>query len=331
MKKFAMTGVAGYIAPRHLKAIKDTNNELIAALDPHDSVGILDSYFPNAKYFKEFERFDRHLEKIKRNSKQNAIDYLTICSPNYLHDAHIRFALRTGADAICEKPLVLNPWNIDALQEIENETGRKVYNILQLREHEAIIALKDKISSSPSDHKHDIMLTYITTRGQWYDHAWKGDIEKSGGVATNIGVHFFDMLSWIFGKVQKNNIYLSEPRRVSGLLELENANVRWFLSLDTNDLPEEVVNKGIRTYRSLSIDDAEFNFSDGFTELHTKVYESILEGKGYGLDSSRQSIEIVHDIRNTKVNSPTDYAHPNLVIKNSIVKNNGKKKIKVFN
>ena len=319
MKKFAITGVAGYIAPRHLKAIKETGNDLIAALDPHDSVGILDSYFPDARFFKEFERFDRHLEMLKRKTNENAVDYLSICSPNYLHDAHIRFALRSGADAICEKPLVLNPWNIDALEELERETDKKVFNILQLREHDSIIALKNKIENEIKDSKHEIVLTYITTRGQWYDHSWKGESEKSGGVATNIGVHFFDMLGWIFGKVQKNSIYLSEPRRISGLLELEKANVRWFLSLEYNDLPQTIKEKGTRTFRSIEIDSNEFNFSEGFTELHTKVYNSILDGKGYGLESARQSIEIVHDIRNLKT-IDLEYPHP-LLLQNKLAVN----------
>ncbi len=317
IKNFAITGVAGYIAPRHLKAIKDTGNELVAALDPHDSVGILDSFFSNASFFKEFERFDRHLEKLKRESSDKAIDYLTICSPNFLHDAHIRLALRLGADAICEKPLVLNLWNIDALAELEAETGKKVYNILQLREHKAAKALKAKVENDNVKTKYNITLNYITSRGEWYDHSWKGDEEKSGGVATNIGVHFFDLLTWIFGKVQNNHLYIKEPRRVSGLLELKNANVKWFLSLDKNDLPKEAVQRGMRTYRSLLINNEEFNFSNGFTDLHTKVYESILNGNGYGIEEVRQSIEIVNTIRNTKVKDFTDNEPP-LILRNSL-------------
>lgn len=313
MKNFAMTGVAGYIAPRHLKAIKETGNNLIAALDPHDSVGILDSFFANTRFFKEFERFDRHLDKMRRSNHGHAIDYLTICSPNYLHDAHIRLALRLGADAICEKPLVLNPWNIDALAEMEKETGRKIFNVLQLRQHNAIAQLKKNIKNDIPNTKHDIILTYVTTRGSWYNNSWKGELEKSGGVATNIGVHFFDMLGWIFGKVESNKIYIKEPRRVSGLLELENANVRWFLSLEPEDLPKDVIAKGTRTHRSLQINNEEFNFSEGFTDLHTKVYEAILNGKGYGLDETRQSIDIVYNIRNDNISYNVEYAHPLLI------------------
>jgi len=312
MKKFAITGVAGYIAPRHLQAIKETGNDLVAALDIHDSVGILDRYFPNTSFFAEFERFERHLERLKREGK--AIDYLSICAPNFLHDAHIRLALRTGADAICEKPIVLNPWNLDALEEIENETGHKVYNILQLREHEAIKQLKNKVEKENKQTKHEIILTYITSRGIWYDFSWKGAIEKSGGVATNIGVHFFDMLGWIFGKVQTNKLYLKEKRRVSGYLEFENANVRWYLSLEKSDLPEEAVKEGKPTFRSLLLDGEEFQFSQGFTDLHTKVYESILEGKGFGIKDARQSIEIVHEIRNKDAEKNIENPHPMLTI-----------------
>ncbi|MCB9219790.1 MAG: Gfo/Idh/MocA family oxidoreductase [Ignavibacteriales bacterium] len=310
MKNFAITGVAGYIAPRHLQAIKDTNNNLIAAFDPHDSVGILDKYFPNTSFFVEFERFERHVELLRRQSKESAIDYLSICSPNFLHDAHIRLALRSNADAICEKPIVLNPWNLDALEELEGETGKKVYNILQLREHDAIINLKNKVENEKKTSKYEIILTYITSRGLWYDYSWKGVIEKSGGVATNIGIHFFDMLGWIFGKVQTNKLYLKENRRVSGLLEFEKANVRWFLSLEKDDLPENLKDKGIPTFRSLKIDNEEFNFSEGFTDLHTKSYKSILTGEGFGLKDARQSIEIAHKIRNNIVESTQEYQHP---------------------
>lgn len=313
MKNFAITGVAGYIAPRHLQAIKDTGNNLIAALDPHDSVGILDRYFPNVGFFVDFERFERFVEMLHRKSISERIHYLSICSPNFLHDAHIRLALRTDADAICEKPIVLNPWNLDALEELENETGKKVYNILQLREHQAIIDLKNKVETEKKNSKHEIILTYITSRGFWYDYSWKGVKEKSGGVATNIGVHFFDMLGWIFGKVQTNKLYLNEPRKVSGFLEFERANVRWFLSIDKSDLPSEAVNENKTTYRSLKLDGEEFHFSDGFTELHTKVYQSILNGKGFGLNDARQSIEIVHEIRNAKIENNVEYVHPMLV------------------
>lgn len=309
MKNFAITGVAGYIAPRHLQAIKETGNNLIAALDPHDSVGILDRYFPNVSYFAEFERFERHLERLRRKSPENSIDYLSICSPNFLHDAHIRLALRSNSDAICEKPVVLNPWNLDALEELENETGKKVYNVLQLREHPAIFELKNKVENENKSSKHEIVLTYVTFRGPWYDFSWKGVVEKSGGVATNIGVHFFDMLGWIFGKVQSNKIYLKENRRVSGFLEFEKANVRWFLSLEKCDLPEKVRNENKTTFRSLTLDGEEFQFSEGFTDLHLKVYESILAGKGFGLSDARHSIEIVHQIRNAKVEDKIEYPH----------------------
>tara|TARA_B110001469_G_scaffold116565_1_gene121856 strand:- start:268 stop:1212 length:945 start_codon:yes stop_codon:yes gene_type:complete len=299
-KNFALIGAAGYIAPRHLKAIQDTQNTLIAALDKFDSVGIMDQYFPKADFFTEFERFDRHLEKLKRH--QNiTLDYMSICSPNYLHDAHIRMALRCGAHAICEKPIVLNPWNIDALSAIEKESHGNIYTILQLRLHSAIIALKAKVVSEVNKGKYDIDLTYITSRGKWYDNSWKGDESKSGGIATNIGVHFYDMLSWVFGEVQENIVHLREKHKASGYLEFENARVRWFLSIDENDLPQPVKEKGQRTYRSITIDNQELEFSDGFTELHTKSYKEILKGNGFRLSDVRKSIEIVHDIRNASI------------------------------
>lgn len=310
MKNFGITGVAGYIAPRHLQAIKDTGNNLVTALDPHDSVGILDRYFPDVSFFVEFERFERHVELLRRESKEKAIDFLTICSPNFLHDAHIRLALRSDADAICEKPIVLNPWNLDALEEIEEETGKKVYNVLQLREHEAIKDLKKKVEDENKNTKHNIELTYITSRGRWYDFSWKGIPEKSGGVATNIGVHFFDMLGWIFGKVQSSKLFLKENRRVSGFLEFEKANVSWYLSLEKDDLPEDVKKEGKPTFRSLKLDGEKFHFSEGFTDLHTKVYQSILDGKGFGMSDARQSIEIVRDIRALNVIKIDDSAHP---------------------
>ncbi len=297
MKKFAITGVAGYIAPRHLHAIKDTGNHLVAACDPHDSVGILDKYFQDVSFFTEFERFDRHLEKLRRNSSENAIDYLTICSPNNLHDAHIRLALRLHADAICEKPLVLNPWNLDQLQELENETGKKVYTVLQLRTHPSIIELKNKIDSDEPNKKHDINLSYITSRGPWYRYSWKGDVSKSGGVTTNIGIHFFDMLIWLFGKVESFNVLLKQPDKMKGFIELENANVNWFLSLDKNDLPQSAKNVGQPTFRSITIDRDEIEFSGGFTDLHTKVYENILKGNGFTIEDARPSIQLAHDIR----------------------------------
>ncbi len=297
MKNFALIGAAGYIAPRHMKAIKDTSNHLVAALDNFDSVGVIDSYFPNADFFTEFERFDRHISKLQYD-KNIHLDYVSICTPNYLHDSHIRFALRQDADAICEKPLVLNPWNIDALQNIENETGNKIWNILQLRVHQSIIDLKKKIDDAPKDKIYDVDLTYLTSRGNWYYTSWKGDNTKSGGIATNIGVHFYDMLSWIFGDVKENIVHIHTHDRASGYLELERARVRWFLSINEEVLPVEVREKGQRTYRSITIEGEELEFSGGFTDLHTRSYEDILNGKGYGLEDARQAIEIVHTIRN---------------------------------
>ncbi|MBN2279390.1 MAG: Gfo/Idh/MocA family oxidoreductase [Candidatus Marinimicrobia bacterium] len=297
MKNFAIIGVGGYIAPRHLKAIKDTGNNLVAATDPFDSVGILDRYFFDVNYFKEFERFDRHIEKLRRMDQGQQIDYVSICSPNYLHDAHIRFALRVGADAICEKPLVLNPWNIDALAEIEEETHKKIYNILQLRVHPAIIALREKVLHAGKKEKYDVDLTYITSRGKWYFYSWKGYPEKSGGVATNIGIHFFDMLTWIFGDLQKVEVHVQNDRKAGGFLELENANVRWFLSLDKNDLPENAVESGNTTYRSILVEGEEIEFSGGFTDLHTVVYQDIINGKGFGIKDAYTSVKIAHDIR----------------------------------
>ncbi|MEO6254696.1 MAG: Gfo/Idh/MocA family oxidoreductase [Ferruginibacter sp.] len=298
MKNFAIIGAGGYIAPRHMKAIKDTGNNLIAALDKHDSVGILDSYFPDADFFTEFERFDRHLEKQKRLG--NKTDFVTVCSPNYLHDAHIRFGLRIGADVICEKPIVLNPWNIDALVEIEKETGRKVFTILQLRLHPAIIALKEKIAASTAGTKHEVDLQYITSRGNWYHTSWKGDIQKSGGIATNIGVHFFDMLIWIFGDVKVNTVTQHSDVTASGRLELEKARVNWMLSIDAATLPEAVKNAGKRTYRTLTINEEAIEFSDGFTELHTQSYQDIINGKGFSISETKAAIELVHEIRGFK-------------------------------
>ncbi|WKB82827.1 Gfo/Idh/MocA family oxidoreductase [Cellulophaga lytica] len=299
MKNFALIGAAGYIAPRHMKAIKDTNNSLLAAYDKGDSVGVIDSHFPNADFFVEFERFDRHIEKLKYD-KGTYLDYVSICSPNYLHDAHIRFALRSGADAICEKPLVLNPWNIDKLQKVEEKTGKKVYNILQLRVHPSIIALKEKVANTKKDTKFEVDLTYLTSRGNWYFTSWKGDVSKSGGIATNIGVHFYDMLSWIFGDVQENIVHVHEKDRAAGYLEFENARVRWFLSINSDYLPKNIKEKGQTTFRSITIDGEELEFSGGFTDLHTMVYKDILSGKGYGLDAARTAINIVHNIRSAK-------------------------------
>ncbi|MDH5380389.1 MAG: Gfo/Idh/MocA family oxidoreductase, partial [Cyclobacteriaceae bacterium] len=287
-----------FVAPRHMRAIKETGNTLIAALDPHDNVGVLDSYFPNTDFFTEFERFDRHLEKLRRGGNQ--IDYISICSPNYLHDAHIRFALRHGADAICEKPLVLNPWNLDALEQIEQETGKKIHTILQLRLHPSIQQLKEKISQS-SNKRHQIELTYITSRGKWYDYSWKGDLQKSGGVATNIGVHFFDMLIHIFGKAQNIEVEKHNPHMTSGNLILENADVKWKLSIDSNDLPEEAVKEGKRTFRNISVDGETLEFSGGFEDLHTSSYKHILSEGNFGISETRAAIEICHKIRTLSI------------------------------
>ncbi len=307
-KRFALIGAAGYIAPRHMKAIKETGNELVAALDPFDSVGIIDSYFPEADFFLESERFDRHLDKLRRNGGK--IDYVSICSPNYLHDAHIRLALRNECHAICEKPIVLNPWNVDALQEIERETGKNIYNILQLRYHQAIIDLKKEVENAPADKMYDIDLTYITSRGHWYHMSWKGDSSKSGGVATNIGVHFFDMLSWIFGEVKENIVHLAEEDKAAGFLQLEKARVRWMLSLDSTDIPKEIRDAGQRTFRSITVEGKEIEFSKGFTDLHTETYKSILEGGGFRLEDARPSIETVFRIRNSKTIGRRGDYHP---------------------
>ena len=309
MKNFALIGASGYIAPRHLQAIKDTNNNLVAALDLSDSVGIMDSYFPQADFFVEPERFDRHIEKLKYD-KGVDLNYMSICTPNYLHDSHIRMALRMGADAICEKPIVLNPWNLDALQKIEKETGKKVWNILQLRLHESIINLKKKIDAAPKNKIFEVDLTYITSRGNWYFSSWKGDVSKSGGIATNIGVHFFDMLSFLFGTIKENIIHIHTHDRAAGYLEFEKAKVRWFLSINFNVLPEKIKKKKQRTYRSITIEGKELEFSGGFADLHTRVYERILDGQGYGLEDTRQAIEIVHNIRaNTPIGLKGEF-HP---------------------
>lgn len=305
-KNFALIGAGGYIAPRHMKAIRDTGNRLLAAIDKSDSVGVLDSFSYDIAFFTEFERFDRHAEKLRRQGEEDRLHYISICSPNYLHDAHIRFALRIGADAICEKPLVLNPWNLDALAELERETGRKIYNILQLRTHPAIIALRDKVSSG-SQKRYSVDLTYITSRGRWYFNSWKGDLSKSGGVATNIGVHFFDMLMWIFGPPRSNAVHLSTAAAMGGTLELERADVRWFLSVSHDDLPEAAAGKN--TFRSICVDDEVFEFSEGFTDLHTTVYREILAGRGFGLEDARPSIELVHDLRTAEITPCADERH----------------------
>lgn len=313
---FALIGAAGYIAPRHMKAIRDTGNNLICALDPYDGVGIIDSYFPETDFFIEPERFDRHLDKLRRMASghrplhDRKVDFVSICSPNYMHDSHIRLALRNDAHAICEKPIVLNPWNLDALAEIEKETGKKIYTILQLRLHQAIRQLKEKIRKSGKEKKFDIDLVYITSRGNWYYRSWKGNVEKSGGIATNIGVHFFDMLSWIFGESVENKVQIMQENKAAGYLELKNARVRWFLSLDYNDIPEDVRKLGKRTFRTLSIDGEEFEFSEGFTELHTEAYRDIIAGKGFGLKDARSSINIVYHIRNDKPTGLKGEYHP---------------------
>lgn len=292
-QSFALIGAAGFVAPRHMKAIKAVDGELLCAFDPNDSVGVIDSFYPNARFFVEFERFDRHVDKLRRQG--NALDYVSICSPNYLHDAHARFALRSDADAICEKPLVLNPWNIDGLQEVEAQSGRRINTILQLRLHPAIIELKQRIEAEP-DREHEVDLTYITSRGGWYHVSWKGDEKKSGGVATNIGVHFFDMLGFVFGKCQENTVHLREAERSAGFLQFEQARVRWFLSVDSVDLPEHLAGKQ-PTYRSITVDGEEVEFSGGFADLHSESYRHILGGEGFGLDDVRPSIELVSTVR----------------------------------
>jgi len=313
---FALIGAAGYIAPRHMKAIKETGNNLVAALDPYDGVGIMDSYFPNANFFIEPERFDRHLDKLSRLSKSNdthgnrKVDYVSICSPNYMHDSHIRLALRNDAFAICEKPIVLNPWNLDALQEIEKETGKKVYTILQVRLHPAIKNLREKVLNGTSDNIYNVDLTYITSRGKWYYRSWKGNIEKSGGIATNIGIHFFDLLTWIFGEVNENKVHVLQPEKAGGILHLKRANVRWFLSLDYDDIPVSIREKGKRTFRSLTVENEEIEFSDGFTDLHTESYRQLIAGNGFGMQEARESVKIAQEIRNaTPIGMKGDY-HP---------------------
>ena len=305
MKNFALTGIAGYIAPRHLKAIQDTGNRLVAAVDPHDSVGIIDSYFPDAAFFTEFERFDRHLEKLRRSNSGEKVDYISICSPNNLHDAHMRLALRLDAHAICEKPLVMNPWNLDLLQELESESQGNIYTVLQLRLHPSLIVLREKILSRKKNNRYKVRLTYITGRGKWYHYSWKGSEERSGGVATNIGIHFFDMLMWLFGPVQNQEIYHKSKERMGGFIELENAEIEWFLSINIGDVPQNG-EEPVRTFRSITIDDEEIEFSAGFTDLHTRVYEDILAGEGFGIEDARPSIEFVHTIRSERVISRPD-------------------------
>lgn len=298
-KNFALIGAAGYVAPRHMKAIVNTGNRLISAVDKSDSAGVLDSFSYDVSFFTEFERFDRHAEKLRRQGSEQRIHYTSICSPNYLHDAHVRFALRIGADAICEKPLVLNPWNLDALAELEREYGKRIYNVLQLRVHPSIIAMREKIQRAPAGKTYAVDLTYITSRGKWYFTSWKGDISKSGGVATNIGIHFFDMLIWIFGSVKHHEVHLADPRKMSGFLELEKSQVRWFLSVGREDLPPAAVQEGKTTYRAVTIDGEAFEFSEGFTDLHTVIYQEILAGRGFGIEDARPSIDLVYKLRNS--------------------------------
>jgi UDP-N-acetyl-2-amino-2-deoxyglucuronate dehydrogenase len=316
MKNFALIGAAGYIAPRHMKAIKATGNDLIAAFDPFDSVGVIDSQFPKADFFVEYERFDRHLDKIKRAG--TPLDYVSVCSPNYLHDSHIRFGLRHGADVICEKPLVLNPWNIDALEDLQKETDQKVYNILQLRLHPSIIALKKQVAEAPKDKIFDIDLTYLTSRGNWYYTSWKGDQSKSGGIASNIGVHFYDMLQWVFGPIKKNIVHVHTHDRAGGYFEFERARVRWFLSINADTLPDEIKAKGMTTYRSITMEGKEIEFSGGFTDLHTMSYQGVLDGNGFEVGEARTAIQIVHDIRHAEpIGLVGDY-HPFAAKKQSV-------------
>jgi UDP-N-acetyl-2-amino-2-deoxyglucuronate dehydrogenase len=310
MKNFALIGAAGFVAPRHMQAIRDTGNQLVAALDTNDSVGVLDSYFPDARFFVEFERFDRHIDKLRRQRDSQRIDYVSICSPNYLHDAHMRFALRSDADAICEKPLVLNPWNLDGLLEMERDTGRRINSILQLRLHPAIIALKNKVAAENAGGKHEVDLTYITSRGRWYLVSWKGDERRSGGIATNIGVHFYDMLHFVFGRLQENRIHYYSDTRAAGYLEYEKARVRWFLSVEAADLPEQANSAKQRTYRSITVDGEEIEFSGGFGDLHTLSYKQILAGQGFGLEESRVAIETIAAIRGRSPQSDQGEQHP---------------------
>jgi UDP-N-acetyl-2-amino-2-deoxyglucuronate dehydrogenase len=306
-RRFALIGAAGFVAPRHMKAVKDTGNVLVAALDTNDSVGVLDSYFPDADFFTEFERFDRHVDKLRR--KKEKVDFVSICSPNYLHDAHIRFALRSAAHAICEKPLVLNPWNVDALAEIEAETGSRIFNVLQLRLHPSIIALREKVARAAGA-THDVNITYITSRGHWYHSSWKGALAKSGGIATNIGVHLFDMLSWVFGVVDSSTVHLNRADCAAGCLQLKKARVRWFLSINAEHLPDAQKRKGQRTYRSITLAGNEIEFSDGFTDLHTESYRHILSGRGFGVEDARPAVETVHRIRGAQESPLTGDFHP---------------------
>ncbi len=310
MKNFALTGAAGFIAPRHMRAIRETNNRLVAAVDPNDSVGVLDQHSFDVRFFTEIERFDRYLETLRRGPPEGAIDYLSVCSPNYLHDAHCRLGLRLKADVICEKPVVINPWNIDALADLEAESGHRIWTMLHLRAHAKLTELRAKLATEPPGTKHDVVLTYVTARGRWYDVSWKGQTEKSGGLATNIGIHFFDMLLWLFGSVVGSRVHLNDPRRMSGLLELERARVRWFLSVEASDMPEG--GPGNTSFRSITVDGTEVDFSDGFGDLHTRVYELTLAGKGFGILEARPSIDLAHRLRGTALSPPTSDLHPRL-------------------
>jgi UDP-N-acetyl-2-amino-2-deoxyglucuronate dehydrogenase len=312
VKNFALTGVAGYVAPRHLEAIRATGNRLVAAVDPHDAVGVLDRYAFDVRYFREFERFDRHLEKLRRGPEADRVHYVSVCSPNYLHDAHVRLALRIGADAICEKPLVINPWNLDALEQLQSETGRKVSTVLQLRVHPQLVALRERLAAERATARHDVELAYVTARGRWYDASWKGDAERSGGVVMNIGIHFFDLLIWLFGGVEDCAVHVREPRRAAGALELERARVRWFLSTQPSDLPFAPEPGKRTTHRSITIDGREIEFSDGFADLHTRVYEGVLAGRGFGIADARPSVELASRIRRGDVNPADERRHPML-------------------
>jgi len=311
---FALIGAGGYVAPRHLKAIRDTHNRLVAAVDPKDSVGILDQFGFDIQFFTEIERFDRHLEKLRRGPEENRVHFVSICSPNYLHDAHCRLALRSGANVICEKPLVINPWNLDYLEQLEQETGLSINNVLQLRLHPDLLKLKQSLDSSAGG-QHDVVLSYITSRGNWYHVSWKGQKEKSGGIATNIGIHFFDLLIWFFGPALAVKLHYSDDRRMSGYIELERARVRWFLSVDVNDLPFSSGAGGKTTFRSITVDGTELEFSEGFTDLHTRVYSEVLAGRGFGIAEARPSIELTHRIRTAPLSAPDGPVHPMLARK----------------
>jgi UDP-N-acetyl-2-amino-2-deoxyglucuronate dehydrogenase len=314
MANFALLGVGGFVAPRHLAAIRETGNRLIAACDPYDSVGVMDDYFPDAAFFTEVERFDRFLEKRRREGPEKAVQYVSICSPNYLHDAHVRLALRLNAHAICEKPLVINPWNLDQLQALEQEYDTRIRTVLQLRYLPALLALREQLQSDSSSTKKDVVLSYITRRGRWYHHSWKGSETKSGGLAMNIGIHLFDVMIWLFGGVSELEIHAREPHRVSGVMELEHANVRWFLSIDESDLPERVRNQGGHAYRSLLMDGEAIEFSSGFQDLHTTVYRETLAGRGHGIGDARASIELAYRVRTQPVVQPRDSVHPALQV-----------------